>query len=195
MISRLSAKVLCTLGPASLTRKVIVRLSEAGVSLFRINMSHTSIEDLVPTLAFIRKHSPVPICIDLEGAQVRTGRVSKGGVDVKDGMILHLAENPPSGAPPSSAEGDLSIYPSGTLEKIVVGDLISIDFNEVLVQAIGKADSGLTVRVLSGGSIGSNKAVTVHRDIFLPMLTLKDKQALDVGLAHGVRHVALSDYF
>ena len=39
-------KILCTLGPASFDSKVIKRLEDLGVDLFRINLSHTKIKDL-----------------------------------------------------------------------------------------------------------------------------------------------------
>ena len=66
-------KVICTLGPTSLNPEVIQRLQSLGVSLFRINLSHTAIEDVRPAIALLQKHSTVPICLDSEGAQIRTG--------------------------------------------------------------------------------------------------------------------------
>ena len=39
-------KILCTLGPASLNKKVIGRLEDLGVEMFRLNLSHTKIENL-----------------------------------------------------------------------------------------------------------------------------------------------------
>ena len=35
-------------------------------------MSHIETKDLSKQIDFIRKHSKVPICIDTEGAQIRT---------------------------------------------------------------------------------------------------------------------------
>ena len=61
-------EILCTLGPSSMNDRVISRLSELGVSLFRINLSHTKIEDLSGVIDFIRQRTQVPICLDSEGA-------------------------------------------------------------------------------------------------------------------------------
>ena len=44
--------------------------------MFRINLSHTEVKDLEKIINFIRHHSSVPICIDTEGAQIRT-RINK----------------------------------------------------------------------------------------------------------------------
>ena len=66
-------KILTTLGPASLNSKIIKKLSDRDVDYFRINMSHTSIDELKKHIKIIRQFSDTPICIDSEGAQVRTG--------------------------------------------------------------------------------------------------------------------------
>ena len=72
--NRLGAKeIICTLGPSSLNDEIIVRLEELGVSLFRINLSHTRVSDLVDTIHYIQGVTSVPICLDTEGAQIRTG--------------------------------------------------------------------------------------------------------------------------
>ena len=64
-------KIFCTLGPASLN-KDFLNFSNKKISLLRLNMSHVKINDLEETIRFIRKNSNVPICIDTEGAQIRT---------------------------------------------------------------------------------------------------------------------------
>ena len=66
-------KILTTLGPASLNSKIIRKLSDRGVDYFRINMSHTSLDELKQHIKTIRQFSDTPICINSEGAQVRTG--------------------------------------------------------------------------------------------------------------------------
>ena len=43
---------------------VLSRLEDLGISLFRINLSHTRIEDLDNAIAFIQDRKKVPICLD-----------------------------------------------------------------------------------------------------------------------------------
>ena len=61
-------------------KRVIERLSDLGVDLFRINMSHTELDEISPIVDIVRKYSAVPICIDTEGAQVRTGKFVEGSI-------------------------------------------------------------------------------------------------------------------
>ena len=57
-------KILATLGPATFGEKEIRRLEAVGVSLFRINLSHTKLENLERLISEIRSFTAVPICLD-----------------------------------------------------------------------------------------------------------------------------------
>jgi ATP sulfurylase len=73
-----------------------------------------------------------------------------------------------------------------------VGDFVSIDFNSVLVQVTAREEDCVVMRVLQGGLVGQNKAVTVERDIPMPPLTEKDVAAVKLGREMGLSHFALS---
>jgi len=183
----MNKEILCTLGPASLNKRVIARLESLGVSLFRINLSHTKIEALPGVIKEIQSHTAVPICLDTEGAQVRTGGLVDKEVVVKENGIIFVHRH--------SVPGDafnFNFYPKCVFDELMLGDFISIDFNSVLVQVISIEKDKIALRVLNGGKIGQNKAVSVERDIPLPVLTEKDRAAMKIGAQMGIRHVALS---
>jgi pyruvate kinase len=183
----LSKEILCTLGPASMNGRVIGRLTELGATLFRINLSHTALADVGDVIDTIRSHTDVPICLDTEGAQVRTGAFVEGKILIAENEIIQI--------PHSRAPGNarcFNLYPSNIVGDLEIGDFISIDFNAVLVQVTEARGGGVAVRVLNGGEIGSNKAVTVERALTMPPLTEKDIAALKIGRAKGIDHVALS---
>ena len=50
-------QILCTLGPASLSKEVIGQLDRAGVDLFRMNLSHTPLEALDRALDLLQASS------------------------------------------------------------------------------------------------------------------------------------------
>ena len=179
--------LLCTLGPASLDPRIIRRLEGTGATLFRINLSHTSIAQLPRVIGAIQKATTVPICLDTEGAQIRTGDLVGGSITIRDNTIVraHFKRVP-------GDDKNFSFYPPGIAERLQVGDFISIDFNSVLVQVIACDGDSVQMRVLQGGRVGQNKAVTVERDVPLPSLTDKDRTALALGTEMGLRHVALS---
>jgi len=180
-------ELLCTLGPASLNDRVIYWLECLGASLFRINLSHTKIEDLERIIRFVQARTRVPICLDTDGAQVRTGPLIDGKVNVRENRLLTVHSR--------SLPGDqfnISFYPGYIVKTLRVGDFVSIDFNAVLSQVVEKSGDTATLRILNGGEIGQNKAVTVQRPLEMAPLTEKDLAAIAIGRRMGVRHFALS---
>jgi pyruvate kinase len=180
-------ELLCTIGPSSREPGVLERLGEFGVTMFRINLSHTSLDELPAIIEELRARATVPICLDTEGAQVRTGRLAESAVMLVENAIVSVLAEPTLGTASS-----FSLYPADTVDRLDVGDLISIDFNAVLVQVIARAPGIARLRVLTGGMMGRNKAVTVHREFPLPALTEKDRRALLIGAEMGVSNIALS---
>jgi pyruvate kinase len=180
-------EIFCTIGPASMNKRVLARLEELGATLFRINLSHTKLEDVVEVIDFIQAHSAVPVCLDSEGAQIRTGSLAEGSVSVVESAVICARRD--------AVAGDASAFnlnPAGIVDALEIGDFVSIDFNAVLVQVIEMTPEGAMMRVLTGGVIGQNKAVTVERPIAMPPLTEKDRAALRIGRGKGLKYAALS---
>lgn len=182
----LAKKILCTLGPASLNPKSICRLDELGVDLFRLNLSHTSLEQLKEFVELVRRHSSIPICLDTQGAQVRTGELRGKTLILETHSVVELI-----GSPELGHASQISLYPASILPQLGVGDLLHLDFDAALLQILS-VGSKIFARVLNGGVVGSNKAVTIDRAIPLPPLTAVDEQAVAIGMELGLRHVALS---
>lgn len=180
-------RILCTLGPASMNDQVIRRLEELGVSLFRINLSHTALEDVRERIRFIKDRTRVPICLDTEGAQIRTGWFVEKSVRLRENSLVIVPVEKVAG----NAEA-FNLYPDDIVRRLEVGDFISIDFDSVLAQVIDVSKNRATMRVVSGGMIGRNKAVTAERQIDLPPLTKKDIESITIGFEEGIRHFALS---
>lgn len=191
---RPTIEVLATLGPASLSRRVITRLDEAGVSLFRINLSHTDLADLREIVLFVRAHTGVPLCLDSEGAQIRTGRLSSGSgvVELEAGARILLLDREAANVPPPREEIALPLVPDDIARELEPGDLLSLDFHGSLLQVLERGEAGTHARVLRGGQVGTNKAVSLQREIALPALSPKDRRAIEIGRELGIRHFALS---
>jgi len=182
----MTKKILCTLGPASLNARTIRRLHELNVDLFRLNLSHTKLEQIEETVNLIRTHSDIPICFDSQGAQVRTGILKEGSVTLALGSIVKLIN--------SASLGDsenVPLYPTSVISKLFIGDMVSIDFGTTLLQ-ITEVQPVCSGRVVSSGTIGSNKAVSIDRRIDLPPLTDVDIEAVEKGLKLGIKNFALS---
>lgn len=180
-------EILCTLGPSSLNKETIKRMSAEGVSLFRLNLSHMKVEDLEKAVSLIRSSSDVPICFDSEGAQVRTAAFKDGRVYFEQNHEIRISSVDCLGT-----KEIFSLYPSNVPTKLSEGDIITLDFNAALLQVIKCDGKDIIAKVLNPGWVGSNKAVTVHKDIPLDSFTEKDLKAFEIAKKLNINHVALS---
>ncbi len=182
----MKTQILCTLGPSSMNDRVITRLEELGVNLFRLNLSHIALDDVAGVIEYVGSTSSVDICLDTEGAQIRTGYLIEPEVQLRENSTVRVPRWP--------VPGDarcFNLYPMTVLDAFRVGDFLSID-SDVLAQVIDVNADGVDLRVLTGGAIGRNRATTLERDVEMPPLTEKDVRALAIGRELGIRHVALS---
>ena len=183
----MKVQILCTLGPSSLREDVICGLDGRGVDMFRVNLSHTPLEAVASTIELVRACSDVPICLDTEGAQVRS-RTMAPDVTLEAGQEIRLTAT-------DDVVGTarlLVLQPEATLAALRPGSRLSVDFDGALLRVVTVDPAGATAVVVEGGRVRSNKAVTVDPPPTLPPLTDKDVQAIAVGRSLGVRHFALS---
>ena|SRR5919108_3958332 len=179
-------RILCTLGPKSLTPEVIRGLEARGVDLFRLNLSHTPLDAVRPTIEFIRRHSSSPLCLDTEGAQVRCGLVAPGVV-LERGASVRLVANTVTGT-----ARELTLWPESIFGVLAPGHRLTIDFDGALLE-VTRAEAGCAEAVVvEPGRVSSNRAVTIFPWPQLPPLSAKDLEALEIGAQLGITHVALS---
>lgn len=179
-------EILCTVGPSSINAKVLQSLTQLEVSLLRINLSHTNLQDLEEVVSVIRRFTNLPICFDSEGAQLRTGSISTKEIELLDNQIIEIHDN-------NISDGKfISLNPTSMIQHLKVGDFLSIDFNAVF-GVITRIENGRAwFKALRAGKIGQNKAITVDRDIPLKAYSEKDLQAFEIGKKLGIKHYALS---
>lgn len=180
-------KLLATLGPSSMQEPVIKDLDNAGVDLFRINLSHTKIDDLEGVITKIKQATQKPICLDTEGAQIRTGKMKEGKAEILKNSLVDLV--------PFDEEGEsfkIPLYPVSPDEFLKIGDILYLDFNQVIIQVVSVAGKKAQARVLAGGVVGSNKGVHLDRPHNLPAFTKKDIAAFEIGQKHGISDISLS---
>jgi pyruvate kinase len=180
-------KIIATIGPSSLKENVIKEMDRWGTDIFRINLSHTAIEDLKDIIEKLRAWTSKPICLDTEGAQVRTGKYSSGQIVFQANSLVEIVEYTGK-----VVDSKLPIYPLKPEEILKVGDILRIDFNSVIVQVIKIEGELVLGRVLEGGTVGSNKGIGIDRMPYLPPFTKKDLAALKIGKEMNIDFYALS---
>ena len=92
----MSIKILVTLGPKSLKEDIIKKCDKFDIFVYRINLSHTKIGDLRKTIDTIRRYTDTPICLDSEGAQIRTKNMKGGEVCFQKDAKKHVQNGVPT---------------------------------------------------------------------------------------------------
>ena len=180
-------KILATLGPNSLSDNIIQKMDKEKMYLYRINMSHTPLDKLEGTINSIQQATNTAICIDSEGAQLRNQYMEKEKVYFKTGekVTIHFSDI-------VGDSNNISLNDEYGAKQLGVNDEIKIDFNGVMIKVVKISNDNCLAKVIKGGNVGSNKAVSINKPIDLSAITEKDKAAIQIGREMGVRNFALS---
>ena len=187
------AKIVATLGPASSSADMIARLFDAGVDVFRINMSHTSQERMRELIAIIRAAEratgrPIGVLIDLQGPKLRLGTFLGGQAMVAQGATFVLDSNPE----PGDAARVYLPHPE-IFMAVEPGHVLLIDDGKIRLTVTEAESNRLVTRVEVGGRLSDRKGVNLpHTTIPTSALTEKDISDLEAALHVGVDWVALS---
>lgn len=187
------AKIVCTIGPASSSRKVISELIKSGMDVARLNFSHGDHETHQQVAALVREESAkqnriVSILQDLQGIKIRLSDIDGGSMILKTGDEVILRP----GKEISNKKNLFITYPA-LLKDVKTGDMIVIDDGLIKLGVTGRARNALFAKVLEGGVLKSRKGVNLPTSkTTLPAFTEKDRRDLEFGLKMGVDYVAIS---
>ena len=173
-------KIFCTLGPSSLN-KSFLKFANNKISLLRLNMSHIELSEIEKTIKFVMKYSNVPICIDTEGAQIRT-KINKTRF-CKNKTTLNIYKS----------NSNFVLYPDYIFSKLRVGDILKIGFNGLIVKIKSINREVIKSTVKHPGLLENNKGVHVsNRKIKLNFLTDKDFEVIKIAKKFKINYYALS---
>ncbi|MIL09850.1 pyruvate kinase, partial [Salmonella enterica subsp. enterica] len=186
-------KILATLGPASSDPLMIRKLFDAGVDVFRINMSHSD-HDLMRTLVGrIRAVEqevgrPIGILADLQGPKLRVGKFGDSKVPLVEGQTFTLDGNPA----PGDATRVYLPHPE-ILGSVQAGDRLLIDDGKLQLRALKTDGKEIVCTVVAGSGISDRKGVSLpDTDLPVGALTDKDRSDLEAAAEAGVDWIALS---
>ncbi len=182
-------KIIATLGPSSADFATMLAMVEAGVDVFRINLSHA---DQKTTLDYIQKIQSIreqtgkrlAVLIDLQGPKIRVGDLSEPLPLEEDELVLltdteRYASLRTAKLPTSLPSKVIPIGYHRLLEDIQVGHRILFDDGRLAVRVQEKKQEGWIARVEIGGVLHRRKGVNFpDSTLAIPALTEKDMHDL-----------------
>ncbi len=186
-------KLVCTIGPASSSSLMIEKMVRAGMSVARLNFSYGTQEEHAEVIRTIRQVStaldiPVAILVDLLGPKLRTGRLEKQEVYLKEDDDFSLTSEQVLGD-----EHRVSVGFPAFFNAIKVGDTIFLNDGAIRLKVLSTTKSEAKCKVIVGGPLTANKGINVPGvELNVPSVTSEDLKHLAFGVAQGVDFVAVS---
>ena len=184
--------IIATLWPASASKEMLMKLHQAGVSIFRFNFAHETFDSASKTIAIIREIEEemwikIHTLLDAEGPGIRTG-VLKTNIDYKVGEQFKIYVDGKS-----HEEKSLLCDYVHLPEDVKVWWIMKIDSGLFKVKILETAKEYILVEALNDFSVGSRRHINlpgVH--VNLPSFTDKDKKDVLFAIQSGFDFVALS---
>ena len=180
--------IIATIGPSCDNISKLLELKKAGVDIFRVNMSHSTLEDL-RKYAKIGLKNNIRIGLDTEGSQIRTNLQGLESLKIRKGQEFKIYNDFST----SENASGIALYPEDTIFNLDVGSIIRLDFNGATALLVNKNKNYLDCKCLSEGEIGNNKGVDIlNKKIALPDFTKKDLESFKELEKLGIKDVFIS---
>ena len=186
-------KIVATVGPASSDSDTLERMVKAGMNVARFNFSHETHAEHARRLGLLRDVStrlgvPVATMLDTKGAEIRTGSVEQGCVELVEGSAFQLLASDELG----DANRVSVSYPA-LVQQMVAGRTILIDDGrlELLVESV--AEEALHCRVVRGGELTNHKGINIPSEpILADGLNEANQADLQFAVDHEMDYIAAS---
>ncbi len=188
------SKIVCTIGPASRSPRMIDRLLSAGMDVARLNFSHGTHEEHAKSISMLRAaaiehEKPIAILADLQGPKIRTGPLAGGGpVLLRAGQRFVITTARVLG---DSTRVNTVFTPLP--KEVHRGNRILLSDGLIQLRVEQVRDNQVICEVVNGGALGEHKGINLPGvKLHVPALTPKDRADLVFALKHGADYIAVS---
>ena len=181
-------KIICTIGPASDTHEMLLKLYDAGMNVMRLNFSHGTHEEQLKKLKIARDFEKeygilLPVALDTKGPEIRTGMMENGKVDVPEGHIMRIQMTPCLG----NFERFSCSY-TGLYDDVKVGDTLLVDDGNLQFLIVEKDEEKreLVVKALNAHYLKDQKGMNAPCSrLSMPFISPQDEKDLAFGCQEG----------
>jgi len=188
------SKIVCTIGPATRSPRMIRKLIAAGMDVARLNFSHGTHQEHAQSIVMLRDAAtqykkPLAILADLQGPKIRTGALAGGGtVLLRAGQKFVITVAKVLG---DSTRVNTTFQPLP--REVKSGDRILLSDGLIELRVEKTTRSEVICQVVNGGVLGEHKGINLPGvKLHVPAITEKDRVDLRFALAHGADYIAAS---
>jgi len=186
-------KLVCTIGPASDSPRILEKMLLAGMNVVRLNFSHGDFSSHRTTIQKVRAASQktgkqVAIMADLPGPKMRIGQIAEEPIELTPGDSFTLTTEEIVGD-----AGRVSVSFALLPKAVKPGDKLYINDGYVEVEVKSIDGSDVHCDVLVGGRLRSRKGLNLPGiDLGISAFTDHDHECLKFALENGVDAVSQS---
>ena len=145
--------IIATLGPGSKNR--IEEIMEAGATAFRINCSHSTLEEISFWLvelerAYRKATAALPVWLDLQGAKMRIGKLRKPEVIRKNDVITFTNSF-------GQVDDEIPVPHPAVFGRVKTDDEIFLNDGKIILKIIETQDDMFRAKALTNGELSSFK--------------------------------------
>jgi pyruvate kinase len=172
-------KIICTIGPASISSSTLRKMYRAGMNSARINTAYGTLEQYKMIINRLREVAEIPIIIDLKGPEIRLK--TKGKKAVNKGDVLEVGKHEKTG------------FNNNIYDFLNVGDNVLIDNGRLRTRVVEKHENVLKLLAATSGEIDDGRGVNIpHKKLAIPTLSKRDVEMIDFAKENDVEFIALS---
>lgn len=186
-------KIVCTIGPASESYDVLLKMAQAGMDVARLNFSHGNYKEHLARIETVRKVASdnglnIGIMLDTKGPEIRLGDFIKGEEDYKIGEIVELVKENIMGT-----HERFHVQCPELFDDVRVNDVILINDGKQKLTVLENKGDRLVCRVEVNGVISSRKGCNVPGvKLSMPFISKKDEEDIRFGVENNVDYIAAS---
>lgn len=186
-------KIIATLGPATDSPEMLGRLIDAGLNIFRLNMSHATHDWTRRVVHDIRaaaaaRNCPVGILMDTQGPAIRTGDLPVP-LQLRPGEKFTFTVRGDKSEEINSVDVNYAEF----IDDIHVDDVVLVDNGAIQMKVLAKSGNKVECEILTDGQLGSRRHINLPGvKVSLPAMTEKDIADVGLGMELGVDYIALS---
>jgi pyruvate kinase len=186
-------KIVCTIGPASNSKKILEQLILAGMNIARINFSHGDFEGHAKVIKNIRSASlkagrRVAIMADLPGPKIRIGEFETEPVELIPGDTFTLTAEEIIGGLNRVSVSFLRLP-----QAVSTGDRLFLNDGLIQLRVLKVMGNNVQCEVIVGGELRSRKGLNLPGiELGISAFTEHDKKCLKFARQHGIDAVSQS---
>ncbi|VAX76569.1 pyruvate kinase [Buchnera aphidicola] len=188
-------KIISTLGPSTDDEKILKKLIQSGVNVFRLNFSHGTSQDHINRVKKIRLLEKdlncfIAIIGDLQGPKIRISSFSMKKIFLKSGdnFLLDLNISKKQGN-----ERSVGINYINLPKEVSCNDILLLDDGKIQLRVLETNMTQIFTEVIIGGYLSDHKGLNkLGGGLSADALTKKDKEDIKLAAMIDVDYLAVS---